>query len=98
MLGLGNDKESRISDEAKILDSKIVVSFAEFKLAENASKQAERALEEAEIALLEHANKALEFLHGKSPTADSLKSMMDPAQESPPEEDLVRFTVLRRRT
>ena len=98
LLGLGNDEESSISDEAKILDSKIVVSSTEFKLAENASKQAERALEEAEIASLEHANKASDFPNGKSSTAGSLIKMMESAQESPPEEDLVRFTVLRRRT
>ena len=61
---------------------------AEFTLAENASKQAESALEEAEIALLEHANKALDFLNGKSPTADDLIRMMDSAHEPPPEEDL----------
>ena len=68
---------------------------AEFTLAENTSKQAERALEEAEIALLEHANKAFDLLKGKSPTADYLISMMDSTQEPTPEEDLVRLTALR---
>ena len=93
-LGLGNDEQSSISQEAKKLDSEMVSPSAVFTLAENTSKQAEKALEAAEIALLEHANKALDFLNGKSPTADSLISMMDSAQEPSPEEDPVSYTHL----
>ena len=93
-LGLGNDEQSSISQEAKKLDSEMVSPSAAFTLAENTSKQAERALEAAEIALLEHANKALDFLNGKSPKADDLISMMDSADEPPPEDDLRRLTAL----
>ena len=39
--------------------------------------------------------KALDFLNGKSPTADNLIRMMESAQKPSPEEDLVRLTALR---